>query len=250
MTHRKSGHLRDSRDHVRVVSPEALSRVRQEGDVKKLDVVLKADTTGGVEALSAAIAKIHVPGVHIRIIHAGLGDVSKSDLLMAHTGSKLVLGFNVNVMAKAEQWVKEHGGEIRLYNVIFRLVEDLRQIAQSHVAVQAEERVTARAVVIALFKSSHRGSIIGCEVQEGVLATGKPFRIISAMGPVYAGKIESLQIDRRPVREAKAGQQVGIKIEDFNQARIGDLVECFEPARELRATPWKPGNTVMHLEQS
>lgn len=250
MTHRKSGHQWNGPDTSRKVSPDALARVRQVEERKKFDLVLKADTTGSVEALSAAISKIHVPGVHIRVIHAGVGDVSKSDLLMALTGSKLVVGFNVDVMARGEQWLKEHGGEIRLYNVIFRLVEDLRGIAQSLVTVQAEERVTARASVIALFKSSHRGSIIGCEIQEGILAVGKHFRIISAMGPVYSGRIESMQIDRKPVREAKAGQQVGIKIEEFNQARIGDLVECFEPAREARATPWKAGGSIHRFEQS
>lgn len=250
MTHRKEAHHGEGSEHVRTVSSEALARVRQEEARKKLDVVLKCDTFGSVEALTAAIVKIDVPGIQLRIIHSGVGDVSKSDLLMALTGSKLVLGFNVGVMSKGEQWVKEHGGEVRLYNVIFRLLEDLKLIAQSIVTVQAQERVTARGTVIALFKGSHRGSIVGCEVQEGVLSVGKPFRIISAMGPVYSGRIDSLQIDRRPTREAKAGQQVGIKIEDFDKARIGDLVECYETVREGRGAPWKAGGSILHLEQA
>jgi translation initiation factor IF-2 len=250
MTHRKNGHHREGSEHVRTISPEALARARQEEARKKLDVVLKCDTFGSAEAVSAAIMKIDVPGILLRIIHSGVGDVSKSDLLMALTGSRLVLGFNVGVMSKGEQWVKEHGGEVRLYNVIFRLLEDLKQIAQSLMTVRAEERVTARATVIALFKGSHRGSIVGCEVREGLLSTGKHFRIISAMGPIYSGKIESLQIDRRPTREAKAGQQVGIKIEDFDKARVGDLVECYETVREGRSAPWKAGGSILHLEQA
>jgi translation initiation factor IF-2 len=250
MTHRKTTHHREGSEHVRTVSPEALVRIRDEEARKKLEVVLKCDTFGSVEAVSAAILKIDVPGVQLRIIHSGVGDVSKSDLLMALTGSKLVLGFNVAVMAKGDQWVKEHGGEVRLYNVIFRLLDDLKQIARSFVTVQAQERVTARATVIALFKGSHRGSIVGCEVQEGVLSVGKPFRIISAMGPVYSGRIESLQIDRRPTREAKAGQQVGVKIDDFDKARIGDLLECFETVREARGTAWKAGGSILRFEQA
>ncbi|MHC1745148.1 MAG: hypothetical protein AB9873_19255 [Syntrophobacteraceae bacterium] len=250
MTHRKNGHHRDGAEHAKTISPEAFLKVRQEEARKKFDVVLKCDTTGSVEALTAAIMAIHVPGAQIRIIHSGVGDVSKSDLLMALTGSKLVLGFNVEVMSKGDQWVKEHGGEVRLYDVIFRLVEDVTQIARTFVAVPAEERVTARATVIALFKSSHRGSIVGCEVQEGILAVGRQFRIISAMGPVYAGRIGSLQIERKQVREAKVGQQVGIKIDDFNKAKIGDLVECYETPRESHVSSWKPGGSILRIRQS
>lgn len=250
MTHRKNGHRRDDPEHARVVSPDALLKVRQDESRRKLDVVLKCDTTGSAEALAAAIRAIHVPGVQVRIIQSGVGDVSKSDLLMALTGSKLVLGFNVEVMARGEQWVKEHGGEVRLYDVIFRLVEDVKQIARSFVTVQAEERVTARAKVIALFKSAHRGSIIGCEVQEGVLAVGKPFRLISAMGPVYSGRIESLQVEHRQVREAKVGQQAGIKLDDFDRARVGDLVECYETPREAHASPWKASGNILRIRQS
>ena len=250
MTHRKRGHHGDAPEHARTVSPQVLLKVRQEEASKKLDVVVKCDTIGSVEALTAAIRAIQAPGVQVRIIHSGVGDVSKSDLLMALTGSRLVLGFNVEVMAKGDQWLKEHGGEVRLYNVIFGLVEDVRQIARSFVAVPTEERVTGRASVIALFKSSHKGSIIGCEVQEGLLSVGKQFRIISAMGPIYAGRIESLQIERRQAREAKVGQQAGIKLEDFNRAKIGDLVECYEPSREGHLSPWKPSGSILRFHQS
>lgn len=250
MAQGKDGRHRGSADHIRTVSPESLARLREEESQKRLDVVLKCDTYGSVEAVTAAIGKIRAPSVQVRIIYSGVGDVSKSDLLMALTASKLVVGFNVGVMAKGEQWVKEHGGEARLYKVIFRLVEDLTQIARSLAPIkEAEERISARGIIVALFKSSQRGIIIGCEVQEGALAVGKQFRIISAMGPIYSGKIESLQADRKSIREARAGQRVGIKIDDFNKARIGDLLECYETVRTGRITPWRPGGVILRFEQ-
>ncbi|MCU0587280.1 MAG: hypothetical protein MUF52_03905 [Syntrophobacteraceae bacterium] len=215
---------------------------------KKLEVVLKCDSIGSVEAVESILHKLAVPSVPIHVIHSGVGAVSKSDLVMALNGSRLVLGFNVPVMPKLEQWVKEHGVEVRLYRVIYRLVDDVRKTAESFVPSEPEEKVTGRGKIIALFKSSHRGIILGCQVNEGALSQGSSFRIISAMGPVYSGKIASLHIEQDEVREARPGQQVGIKIEDFNQARIGDLVECFEMTSGKKTQPWAPAGDVLHVD--
>jgi len=213
-----------------------------------LEIVLKCDSFGTVEAVNAMVASIKVPDADIKVIYSGVGPISKSDLLMAMTGSKLVIGFNVAVMPKIDQWVKEHGAEIRLYNVIYSLAEDLKRIGKSFTQPEPEERVTGKARVIALFKSTHRGIILGCEVLEGSLVTGKDFRVISAMGPIYAGKIESLHIEQDRVKEAKVGKQVGLKISDFSQGKIGDLVECFEGAGVRKSTIWRPSGNVFHFE--
>ena len=111
------------------------------------------------------------------------------------------------------------------------------------------KQVTGKAKVIALFKTSHKGVIVGCEVLEGSLETGHGFRVVSAMGEIYAGRIESLQIERQPVKKAGPRQQVGVKISDFNKVKIGDRIECFEAGRRSNAAAWRPGGAILDLRK-
>jgi translation initiation factor IF-2 len=214
-------------------------------DLKKLEVVLKCDVAGTQEAISASLAEITVPGVQIDLIQTGVGNISKSDVLMARTGSKLVLGFSVDTMPKLEQEIKAFGVEVRLYDTIYHLTEDMRKIAQSLIAKEPEEKITGRAKIIATFKSSHKGMVIGCEVLEGTIELGKDFRVITAMGPSYLGKITSLQIERQNVKMGKTGQQVGIKLEGWNKAKVDDLLECYEKLQKKGGGPWKPKSGVI-----
>jgi translation initiation factor IF-2 len=209
----------------------------------KLEIVLKCDVSGTEEAVRESLTAMEVPGVDVRIIQSGVGQVSKSDVLMAETGSRLVVGFNVDVMPRMEQHIKEHGVEIRLYDTIYHLTEDLRRICEQMVAKPPEETVIGQAEVIATFKSKQKSQIIGCEIREGVIQVGKHFRIITAMGPAYFGKIGSLQIENNSVKSGKAGQQVGIGLEDWNKASVGDLVECYEIVAPARG-PWKPKSGI------
>ncbi|MGD9040425.1 MAG: hypothetical protein PVH82_12365 [Desulfobacteraceae bacterium] len=216
-----------------------------QGRKKKLEIVLKCDSAGSLEAVVSSLASLEHPEVDILPIHTGIGAISKSDLLMALTGSRLVVGFNVSLLPKMQQLSKEKGVEIRLYDVIYKLTQDLSQIAARLIhREEKKEIITGKAKVIALFKSSRKGSILGCEVLQGALVQGKRFRIISAMGPVYSGKIESLHIEQDAVKEAKKGQQVGLKISDFNQAKKGDLVETYEKQKLEASTPWHPRGRV------
>lgn len=224
-------------------------RAPERKDGKKLEIVLKCDSIGSVEAVEMILAKLKVPGVQVRVIHSGVGAVGKSDLMMALNGSRLVVGFNVGVMPKLEQWLKEHGVEVRLYQVIYKLVDDIRKTAESLTAPEPEEKVTGRAKVIALFKSAHKSIILGCEVLEGVISIGSMFRVISAMGPIYVGRVASLHIQQDAVKEARAGRQVGIKIAEFSQARIGDQVECFEKLSGKKHQPWRPVGEILHFKE-
>ena len=216
----------------------------------KLEVVLKCDVAGTAEAISASLAEIKVAGVQIDLIQTGIGNVSKSDVLMARTGNKLVLGFNVDITPKLEQEIKEFGVEVRLYDTIYKLVEDLRKIAQSFIVEEPEEKITGKARIIATFKSSRKGMIIGCEVYEGSIEMGKDFRVITAMGPAYFGKIASLEIEKQSVKTGKPGQQVGIKLEGWNKAKIGDLLECYESLPQKGGRPWQPRSGVIRSVSS
>ena len=205
---------------------------------------MKCDVAGTAEAIAASISEIEVPGFQIDLIQTGIGNVSKSDVLMARTGSKLVIGFNVDIMPKLKHEIKEFGVEVRLYDTVYKLTEDIRKIAKSFKITAPEEKITGKARVIATFKSSSKGMVIGCEVLEGAIELGKKFRVITAMGPAYFGKITSLQIERKNVKSGKAGQQVGIKLLGWNKARVDDLVECYESRQQKGTEPSKPTSGV------
>lgn len=210
-----------------------------------LEIVLKCDSAGSEEAVLSSLDYIRTPDVQLKVVHSGVGEISKSDLLLAGTAGMLVVGFNVGIGQKIEEQAKAQGIEIRLYDVIYQLTRDLENIAAALVPRTGEdEKITGKARVIALFKTS-RGIILGCEVLEGTLAQRKSFRVISAMGPIYTGKIESLQIGNKPVNAAKVHDQVGIKVPGLRkQVKIGDLVECFQTVRHDKGAVWHPRGGV------
>ena len=212
--------------------------------ISKLEIVLKGDVTGTVEAVSSSLVNLNIPDVDIQIIQSGVGNITKSDVLMAQTGSRLVIGFNVDTMPKLDQHIKEHGVEVRLYDTIYTITADIKKIAMNLKAKDPEEIITGKAKIIATFKATRHDIIIGCEVLEGAIELGKNFRIITAMGPAYFGKITSLQIERKNVKAGKPGQQVGIKISDWKKAQVDDLVECFEIVKPKTGVPWRPRSGI------
>ena len=226
-----------------VKSVKEAPKPKAESKRPKLEIVLKADSAGSMEALVKAISEITLPEVDISIIHSSIGDINKSDLLLADTGSRLVLGFQVELLPELESALREHRVEVRLYSVIYNVTADIKEIAENIVPPSSEEEVIGSARIIALFKSTRKGIIIGCEVLSGHLAVGQHFRIITAMGPVYSGHIESIHIEDKIIQKAVPGQRVGIKIKDFNKVKVGDLVESFRSLR--RHAGWEPEGRVI-----
>ncbi|MGD0887071.1 MAG: hypothetical protein ABSA46_19690 [Thermodesulfovibrionales bacterium] len=210
----------------------------------RLEIVLRTDSIGSLEAVNHAISEIILPEVNVNVIHSGVGSVSKSDVLLAETGSRLIVGFQVDALPGMDKVLKEHRVEVRLYDVIYTLTADIRALAQDMIHAVSEEEIIGSAKVIALFKGTRKGIIIGCEVLDGFLALGERLRIISAMGTVYVGTIESLHIGMNTVQKATKGQQVGIKISDFQKAKIGDLIESFR-LRSQKYRIWEPSGIII-----
>ncbi|MBN1831165.1 MAG: hypothetical protein JW896_03555 [Deltaproteobacteria bacterium] len=211
-----------------------------------LAIVLKADTAGTEEAIISSLQALDTDIVIVEVIHAGIGNISKTDLLMAETASKLIIGFNVDLLPRIKEAASEKGIEIRLHDIIYRLMDDIEQITHSMVPPIENEKITGRARVIALFSGGHKGIILGCEVVDGALALGKQFRLISDPGIVYVGTIDSLHIETKMVKKAVAGQQVGLKIPGFKRAKKNDLVEVFETIPSAFHI-WQPQGGVFDL---
>ncbi len=214
------------------------------GPKQKLDLVLKTDSFGTREAIVSAIRAANIPKVEFEVVKSGIGDISKNDLFLATTASRMVIGFKVDILPKVEELAKEHQVEVRLYDIIYKLVDDLQETAMSLLPAAEKEKITGKARVIAVFSGGRKGIILGCEVLEGTISQGNPFRVVSAPGTVYEGRVESLHIQKDEVSEAKPGQQVGLKILDFKRARIGDFVECFEPVQAKGLPKWRPRGGV------
>lgn len=217
----------------------------------QLELVLKCDTAGSLQAVKAALLAAISDITTLSFIKTGIGTINKSDLFMAETGSHLVLGFNVAVDLKTEALLKRWNVEIRLYKIIYHLVDDIKLLASSLCLspdfTETDEILLGKARVVALFKSCRHGIIIGCEVEEGSLTLGQQFRIISAMGPTYSGRIESLHIKDEAVNQVHQGQQFGIKIKNFSKVQTGNLVESFKPTYRKPPRIWKPRNTIISL---
>ncbi len=212
---------------------------------QRLEIVLKCDSIGSMEGVTAALSKIVVENVEIQLVHSGVGAVTQSDVLMAETACRLIVGFQVGVIPGLEKILRERHVEVRLYDIIYKLADDIRAIAEGMVLRAEEDVITGSGRIVALFKSTRKGIIVGCEVLGGHLAVGQHFRIISAMGPIYSGIMESLHIGDTAVQKATPGQKVGIKIKNFNRAKVGDLVESYHPPSFKRVQKWEPEGDII-----
>jgi translation initiation factor IF-2 len=213
-----------------------------------LAFVLKADTIGTEEAVITGLQSLSMEGVAVEALYIDMGDVNKTDLFMARSGSRLIEAFNVGLLPKVKETALEKGIEIHVHNVIYKLLEDVKEIARTLAPVEDEEKIMGRAKVIALFHGGHKGIILGCHVDDGRLSVGKKFRLISDPGTVYEGIIQSLHIGAQVVNEAVTGQEAGIRIDGFKRAKAGDLVECFETIPASRRQ-WQPRGGVFDMRE-
>jgi len=211
---------------------------------RTLELVVKGDTGDIVKAVVSSLLALSIPECRVAVIGQGVGDINKNDLLTAATGSHLIIGFNVNVLPHVAEECRHQTIDVRLYGVIYTLIEDMRRLIGSIVPPLSEEVITGNARVIALFKSSRKGVIIGCQVLDGRIRQGDNFRLISAMGPIYSGTIGSLHIEQDSVSQALAGHNVGIKIPDFKRVSIGDMVECLAISKAKPGKRWEATGTV------
>jgi translation initiation factor IF-2 len=208
----------------------------QAGERPILNLVIKADTHGSVQALSDALEQLSTDEVEVEVIHRGVGAVNESDVLLASTSEASIIGFHVRPDSKARSTAESEGVEIRSYSVIYEAVQDVRRALEGMLEPEEEEVVVGTAEVRQIFKISGVGTVAGCYVEEGQIQRNLPVRVLRDHVEVYEGEIGSLKRFQDDVREVREGYECGLSVENFNDVKVGDVIECYrieEVARTL-----------------
>jgi translation initiation factor IF-2 len=208
------------------VSLEDLFKKAGEGDTKELNLIIKADLQGSAEALRGSIEKIKVENVRVNVIRCSVGAITETDITLAEASQAIVVGFNVRPTADVRSTADSRGVEIRLYSIIYKLLEDLEAALKGMLDPEYEEVVTGSAEVRTLFKVSKIGTIAGCYVTDGVIQKDSLVRIIREGIVVYEGKMASLKRFKDDAKEVKQGFECGITIENYNDIKEGDIFEA------------------------
>ena len=217
-----------ARRQARKVTLDEVFAKAQEGDLKELNIVLKADVAGSLEALQDEIAKVPQERVRIDVIRAAAGGINESDVMLAAASDAIIIGFNVRPLADARRAAEQEGVEIRTYSVIYKVTEDLRAAMEGMLeAVEVEESI-GQAEVKQTFKASRVGRIAGCEVTDGRVTRDAEVRLVRDGTVVWTGKIGSLRRFQNDVSEVEAGQECGIVLEGFADIKAGDVLEIFK----------------------
>jgi len=217
------------------VSLETLFERMQEGAVQDLNVVLKGDVQGSVEALMSELGKIQHPEVRVNVIHTGVGGITENDIYLASASHALVVGFNVRPSAEAKQLAEREGVDIRTYRVIYKLTEDIEQALVGMLSPVTTEEVLGEAEVRALFKVSRLGTIAGCMVTHGVVRRSAHVRVVRDGTVINETTIAQLKRFKEDAREVAEGFECGILLDGFNDVKEGDVLEVFE-TREIERT--------------
>ena len=215
------------------ISLEDLFNDIKEG-MKEINIVLKADVNGSVEAIKSSLEKIDVDGVKLSIIRAGVGGITESDVVLAQASNAIIIGFNVRAGAKVENSAKEYGIEIKIYNIIYKLVEDIENAMKGMLDPTYSEKELGKLEIRKIFKFSKVGLIAGCHVLSGTVKNNANARIVRDDIVVYDGKIKTLQREKDQVKEVKKGMDCGLTLESCNDYKEGDIIEVYELVEDER----------------
>ena len=217
-----------ARRQARKVSLEEVFSRAQEGDIKELNIVLKADVAGSLEALQDEIAKVPQEQVGINIIHSQTGGINESDVMLASASDAIVIGFNVRPLADARKAAEREGVDVRTYSVIYKITEDLRNAMEGLLEAVEVEETLGEAEVKQTFKASKVGRIAGCIVNEGKVARDASVRLIREGTVIWDGKLGSLRRFKDNVQEVEEGQECGIVLDGYADVKEGDVLEFYE----------------------
>jgi translation initiation factor IF-2 len=211
-----------------------LSRRMALGEVSELNIIIKADVDGSIEALSGALQKLSTEEVSVNIIHTGSGAITESDVLLASASDAIIIGFQVRPTSTARKLAENESIDIRLFSVIYDAVDEVHDALEGMLSPEIKEEMKGLVTVREIFKISRVGTIAGCYVNEGKVNRNNPIRIIRDGVVIYDGEIDTLKRFKDDVKEVQAGYECGISIENFNDIKVGDEFESYEVVEEKR----------------
>ncbi|WP_457570073.1 translation initiation factor IF-2 [Desulfurobacterium sp.] len=209
------------------VSLEDLFAQIQEGEVKELNIVLKADAQGSIEAIRKSLEELSTDEVKVKIIHAGVGPITENDVMLAAASNAIIVGFNVRPDSAARKAAEREKVDMRTYRVIYDIVDEIKKAMQGLLQPEEKEVYLGSAEVRATFKVPKVGTVAGCYVKDGVIRRNANVRLVRDGVIIYDGKIASLKRFKDDVREVQAGYECGLGLENFNDIKVGDIIECY-----------------------
>jgi translation initiation factor IF-2 len=211
----------------RLTLDEVFTKAR-EGELNELNILVKADVSGSLEALQDEIAKLPQDEIAVNVIRAAAGGINESDVMLAAASDAIIIGFNVRPLADARRAAEQEGVEIRTYSVIYKVTEELRAAMEGMLEPEEVEETLGQAEVLELFKASRVGTIAGCRVTDGKVVRGGDVRLIRDGTVAWTGRIASLRRFKDDVNEVPEGQECGIVLQDFQDVKVEDVLEVFE----------------------
>ena len=196
--------------------------------LKEINIVLKADVKGSEEAVKNTLSKINVEGCKLNVIRSGVGTITESDIVLANASSAIIIGFNVRPSAKILDIAKEYGVDVRLHNIIYKVVEEMEAAMKGMLDPEYEEKTIGSAEIRKIYKFSKTGNIAGCYVLDGVVKMGAKARVIRDGVVIYDGAINTIQREKNQAKEVKAGFECGITLENYGDIKEKDIIEAYE----------------------
>ena len=212
----------------RSVTLEELGRRIAVGEFKELNLIVKGDVDGSIEALSDSLQKLSTEKVQVNIIHKAVGQVSESDILLASASSAIIIGFQVRPSGAARRLAEKEGIQIKLYSVIYKAIEEMKDAMEGLLSAKIEEKVVGSAEIRETFKISKVGTIAGCFVLDGKINRNHKIRVVRDGVVAYTGTLGSLKRFKDDVREVSKGFECGLNVERFNDIKVGDVIEAYE----------------------
>jgi translation initiation factor IF-2 len=200
----------------------------EEGELKELKLILKTDTVGSLEALKKALTELSTPEVSVRILHGAVGGITENDVMLAKASQAIIIGFNTRPDLKAKETAEREKVDIKLYSIIYEAIEDVKNALRGMLKPVQKEVVLGSAEVRATFKIKGVGTVAGCYVLDGKIVRNANARLIRDGVVIYTGKIESLKRFKEDVQEVARGFECGVKLKDYNDVKVGDVIECYE----------------------
>lgn len=224
----------------------------QQGEIKDLNMILKADAQGSVEALKDSLERLSTDEVRVRVVHAGVGNITESDVMLAATSNAIIIGYNIRPDPHIKNVAEREKVDLRLYRIIYQAIEDITQAMVGLRKPELRETFQGRAEVLQIFKIGKLGTIAGCRVTDGKIARDANVRLIRDGALIYEGKLASLKRFKDDVRDVAQGYECGMSIEKFNDVKVGDVMEAYviEEVRQTTLGPPQRSGSQSSLQET